>query len=217
MSHSFATPWTAAFYAPLSMGFPSVQFSRSVVSDSATPWTAALQASLSITNSRSSLKFMSIESVMPSNHLILCRPLLLLLLLGCSVNAIPAHIPKVPWVFAAPCPVCLSRFLEEKMGLEESEWSASIRDPRTRVQSTEDPLSRVAEWFRGGCLAGKAENASFAGTCQERSCENSTTHMVHVTCRAALPAEQLQGDGRLALTCRGFRGWRPTRGGVRHG
>ncbi|XDA91024.1 hypothetical protein R6Z07M_019659 [Ovis aries] len=45
---------------------------------SATPWTAARQASLSITISRSLLKFMSIESVMPSNHLILCRPLLLL-------------------------------------------------------------------------------------------------------------------------------------------
>ena len=43
-----------------------------------TPWRAAHQASLSIINSRSSLKFMSIESVMPSNHLILCRPLLLL-------------------------------------------------------------------------------------------------------------------------------------------
>ena len=42
------------------------------------PWTAALQASLSITNSRSLLKLMSIESVMPSNHLILCHPLLLL-------------------------------------------------------------------------------------------------------------------------------------------
>ena len=41
------------------------------------PWTAACQASLSITNSRSLLKFMSIESVMPSNHLILCHPLLL--------------------------------------------------------------------------------------------------------------------------------------------
>ena len=41
------------------------------------PWTAAHQASLSITNSRSSLKLMSIESVMPSNYLILCRPLLL--------------------------------------------------------------------------------------------------------------------------------------------
>ena len=44
----------------------------------ATPWTAARQASLSITNSQSLLKLMSVESVMPSNHLILCRPLLLL-------------------------------------------------------------------------------------------------------------------------------------------
>ena len=44
----------------------------------ATPWTAARQASLSITNSRSLLKLMSIESVMPSSHLILCCPLLLL-------------------------------------------------------------------------------------------------------------------------------------------
>ena len=43
----------------------------------ATPWTAACQASLSITNSRRLLKLMSIESVMPSNHLILCHPLLL--------------------------------------------------------------------------------------------------------------------------------------------
>ena len=42
------------------------------------PWTAAHQASLSITNSRSMLKLMSIEAVMPSNHLILCHPLLLL-------------------------------------------------------------------------------------------------------------------------------------------
>ena len=56
----------------------SVQFSCSVVSDSATPLIAACQASLSITNSRSSLKLSSIESVMPSSHLILCRPLLLL-------------------------------------------------------------------------------------------------------------------------------------------
>ena len=44
----------------------------------ATPWIAPRQASLSITNSRSSLKLMSIESVMPSSHLILCLPLLLL-------------------------------------------------------------------------------------------------------------------------------------------
>ena len=43
-----------------------------------TPWAAACQASLSITNSQSSLRLMSIELVMPSNHLILCHPLLLL-------------------------------------------------------------------------------------------------------------------------------------------
>ena len=42
-----------------------------------TPWTAAFKASLSFTNSRNLLKLMSIESVMPSNHLILCHPLLL--------------------------------------------------------------------------------------------------------------------------------------------
>ena len=57
--------------------FSSVQ-SLSRVSLFATPWTAAHQASLSITNSWSLLKLMSIESVMPSNHLILCRHLLLL-------------------------------------------------------------------------------------------------------------------------------------------
>ena len=52
-----------------------VQSLSSVIS--ATPWTAAHQASLSITNSQSFVKLMPVESVMPSNHLILCRPLLL--------------------------------------------------------------------------------------------------------------------------------------------
>ena len=55
-----------------------VQFSYSVVSNSLwPPWTGACQASLSFTNSQSLLKLISIESVMPSNHLILCRPPLL--------------------------------------------------------------------------------------------------------------------------------------------
>ena len=55
------------------------QFSHSVVSDSLwPPWIAAHQASLSITNSRSSLRLTPTKSVMPSSHLILCRPLLLL-------------------------------------------------------------------------------------------------------------------------------------------
>ena len=66
------------YLAPFDVQFSSVQFSHSVVSDSATPWIAACQASLSITNSWSLLQPMSIESVMPSSHLILCRPLLLL-------------------------------------------------------------------------------------------------------------------------------------------
>ena len=52
----------------------------------ATPWTAAHQASLSSTNSRSLLKLMSIKSVIPSNHLILCRPLLLLPLILPSIS-----------------------------------------------------------------------------------------------------------------------------------
>ena len=65
------TNWNCQFQ------FSSAQ-SLSRVWLSATPWTAVRQASLSITISRSSLRLMSIESVMPSSHLILCRPLLLL-------------------------------------------------------------------------------------------------------------------------------------------
>ena len=64
---------------PMQLCFHTSQFIQSLtrVRIFATPSSAARQASLSITNSRSSLKPMSIESVMPSNHLILCRPLLL--------------------------------------------------------------------------------------------------------------------------------------------
>ena len=65
--------------------FSSVQ-SLSRVQLFATPWIAACQGSLSITNSRSSLKLASIESVMPSSHLILCRPLLLLPLIPPSIK-----------------------------------------------------------------------------------------------------------------------------------
>ena len=64
-------------FADCLVQFSSVQ-SLSCVWLFATPWIAACQASLSITNSRSSLRLTSIESVMPSSHLILCHPLLLL-------------------------------------------------------------------------------------------------------------------------------------------
>ena len=69
--------WLFGFLKALLRYFSSVQ-SLSHVQLFATPWTAAHQASLSITNSWSLLKLMPIESVMPSNHLILCQPLLLL-------------------------------------------------------------------------------------------------------------------------------------------
>ena len=77
-------------------GISSVQFSRSVMSDSATPWTAAYQASLAITISGSLLKLMSIELVMPSNHLVLCRPLLLL----------PSTFPSIK-VFSNELALCI--------------------------------------------------------------------------------------------------------------
>ena len=70
------SPLTFKGYQGLRVQFSSVQ-SLSHIQLFATPWTAARQSSLSITNSRSLLKLMSVESVMPSNHLILCHPHLL--------------------------------------------------------------------------------------------------------------------------------------------
>ena len=67
----FIYVYTHIYYMDVS----SAQFGHSVVSNSATPWSAACQASLSITNFQSPPKRMSIHSVMPSNHLILCHPL----------------------------------------------------------------------------------------------------------------------------------------------
>ena len=77
--HSDTCPYYIIFYSTIHHlnQFSSVQ-SLSCVWLFATQWTAACQASLSITNAQSPLKPMSIESVMPSNHLILCRPLHLL-------------------------------------------------------------------------------------------------------------------------------------------
>ena len=70
------------------LNFPSVSSVQSLsrVQLFVTPWTAACQAFLSITNSCSLLKLMSIELVMPSNHLILCHPLLLLLSIFLSIR-----------------------------------------------------------------------------------------------------------------------------------
>ena len=74
----------------------SVQ-SLSRVRPFATPRTAARQASLSITNSQSLLKLMPIASVMPSNHLILCRPLLLLPSIFPSIRVFHESVPRIKW------------------------------------------------------------------------------------------------------------------------
>ena len=85
------TPYICYF----SIKFSSVQ-SLSRVRLFVTPWIAGRQASLSITNSRSLLKLMPIESVMPSSHLILCRPLLLL----------PSILPSIR-VFSSESALCM--------------------------------------------------------------------------------------------------------------
>ena len=93
-----ACPWASGNIRDLPQ---DSTFSQSVQSLSrvrlfATPWITARQASLSITNSRSLLKLVSIESVMPSSHLILCGPLLLL----------PSIFPSIR-VFSNESPLCI--------------------------------------------------------------------------------------------------------------
>ena len=99
---------------------------------SATPWTAARQASLSITNPQSLLKLWSIESVMPSNHLILCRPLLLLpsifpnirdfsnnltLCIMCQCTGDSASASVLPVNIQGWCPLGLTGLILQSKGL----------------------------------------------------------------------------------------------------
>ena len=75
----------------------TVQFSYCCVQLFVTPWTAARQASLSITNSQSLLKLMPIESVIPSNHLVLCHPLLLLPSIFPSIRVFSNESVRITW------------------------------------------------------------------------------------------------------------------------
>ena len=88
-SHEFKkmlAPWKKSYDQPSSVQFSSVTQSCPTLCN---PWIAARQASLSTTNSWSSLKLMSIELVMPSSHLILCHPLLLLPLVPPTTESFP--------------------------------------------------------------------------------------------------------------------------------
>ena len=105
--------------------FSSVQ-SLSRVRFFATPWIAACQASLSITNSQSSLKLMSIESVMPSSQLILCRPLLLLPPIPPSIRVFPIS-QLFAWGGQSTGASALASFLPKKsQDWSPSEWTGWI-------------------------------------------------------------------------------------------
>ena len=115
--------WETVQWSSESVQFNSVQ-SLSRVRLSATLWIAARQASLSITNSRSSPRLKSIESVMPSSHLILCRTLLLLPPIPPSItvfsneSTLPMRWPKY-WSLASFLP-------KKSQGWSPSEWAGWI-------------------------------------------------------------------------------------------
>ena len=91
-----------------------------------TPWIAARQASLSITNSRSSLRLMSIKSVMPSSHLILCHPLLLLPPILLASESFPMS-QLFAWGGQSTGVSALASFLPKKsQGWSPSQWPGWI-------------------------------------------------------------------------------------------
>ena len=117
--------------------FSSVQ-SLSCVRLFVTPWTAARQASLSITNSQSLLKLMSIESVMPPNHLILCRPLLLP----------PSILPSIR-VFSSGSALHIrwSKYWRFSFSVSPSnEYSGLISMRIYRVRKTNKQSPRMLSW-----------------------------------------------------------------------
>ena len=108
---------------------PSVQLSSalSCVRLFATPWIAAHQASLAITNSRSSLKLTSIESVMASSHLILCHPLLLLPPIPPSIRGFSNESTLLQWGGQSTGVSASASFLLKKsQGWSPSEWTGWI-------------------------------------------------------------------------------------------
>ena len=117
--------WQFGSLLPASAKLSSVQL-LSRVRLFATPWIAARQASLSITNSRSSLRLTSIESVMPSIHLILCRPLLLLPPIPPSIRVFSMS-QFFAWGVQSTGVSALASFLPKKsQGWSPSEWTGWI-------------------------------------------------------------------------------------------
>ena len=133
--------------ALFSFQFSSVQ-SLSRVQLFVTPWIIARQASLSITNSRSSFKLMSIESVMPSSHLILCRPLLLL-----------PPIPPSIRVFSNESTLRIIRETQIKVTMRychnSTEWLKRKRLTISRVDEEEEHWELMYYWKRNSVVSYK--------------------------------------------------------------
>ena len=121
----------------------------------ATPWTVARQASLSITNSQSLLRLMSIKSVIPSNYLILCRPLLLLLSIFPSIR-----------VFSSESALCIRR---------PEYWSFSF----SISPSNEHPglISLRIDWVGSPCSPRDSQESS--PTPQFKSINSSALSFLH--------------------------------------
>ena len=158
--------------ATMNIGVSSVQ-SLSRVGLFVTPWTAALQTSLSITNSQSFLKLMSIESVMLSNHLILCRPLLLSPSIFPSIkvfsNESSLHIrwPKY-WSFSfniSPSNKLMAESEEElkslliKMKEESENFGLKLNIQKTRIMAS----GPITSWQIDGGNSGNSERLYFWG------------------------------------------------------
>ena len=131
-----------------------------VVSDFVTPWTAACHTPLSFTISRSLLKLTSIRSVMPSNHLILCHPLLLL----------PSIFPSI-WVFSIE-PALLIRWPKY--------WSFSFS-----INPSEEHPGQIS--FRMECLDLLAVQGTIKSLLQHHSSKASVLHSAFFTVQLSHP------------------------------
>ena len=161
---------------------------------SVTPWTTACQASLSITNSQSLLRLMSIKLVMPSNHLILCHPLLLL------PSIFPSYWKTNILSILCNTPVAINRltdilfsFLDKRMGL-----GTSSTDRVTSSQTWLSDWTELTELNTERARVGALLRPSWAPRWQPALITNCV--MSHFGCPASRDLDDCSPSGPLPLT-----------------